>query len=79
MFVFIPHEDKHPELARKCIVTPNSKHPHRHPVPPLLKVTHAVAEKYKQCVRKFGLGATVAKVEKGMDYLVLACLAFNFD
>ncbi|KAJ7776033.1 hypothetical protein DFH07DRAFT_936976 [Mycena maculata] len=46
MFVFIPHEDKHPELARKCIVT------------------YAVAEKYKECVRKFGLGATVAKVEK---------------
>ncbi|KAJ6559387.1 hypothetical protein DFH09DRAFT_1483903 [Mycena vulgaris] len=64
LFVFIPHEDKHPELARKCTVIPDSAHPHRHPVPPLLKVTHAVAEKYKECVRKFGLGATVAKVEK---------------
>ncbi|KAJ7773568.1 hypothetical protein DFH07DRAFT_1057150 [Mycena maculata] len=63
MFVFIPHEDKHPELARKSIVIPNSSNPHRHPVPPL-KVTYAVAEKYKECVRKFGLGATVAKVEK---------------
>ncbi|KAJ7921300.1 hypothetical protein B0H13DRAFT_1866901 [Mycena leptocephala] len=63
-FVFIPHEDKHPELARMCIVIPDHRHPHLHPVPPLLKVPHAVAEKYKQCVRKFGLGATVAKVEK---------------
>ncbi|KAJ6595184.1 hypothetical protein DFH09DRAFT_1073005 [Mycena vulgaris] len=53
LFVFIPHEDKHPELARKCIVIPDPAHPHRHPVPPPLK-----------CVRKFGLGATVAKVEK---------------
>ncbi|KAJ7710894.1 hypothetical protein B0H17DRAFT_1123978 [Mycena rosella] len=64
LFVFIPHEDKHPELARKCIVIPKSTHPHLHPIPPLLKATHAVAEKYKECVRKLGLGATVAKVEK---------------
>ncbi|KAJ6603450.1 hypothetical protein DFH09DRAFT_1354653 [Mycena vulgaris] len=64
LFVFIPHEDKHPELARKCIVIPDPAHPHRHPVPSPLKVTHAVAEKYKECARKFGLGATVAKVEK---------------
>ncbi|KAJ7909723.1 hypothetical protein B0H13DRAFT_1877422 [Mycena leptocephala] len=63
-FVFIPHEDKHPELARMCIVVPDHKRPHRHPVPPLLKVPHGVAEKYKECVRKLGLGATVAKVEK---------------
>jgi hypothetical protein len=74
LFVFIPHEDKHPELARMCVVVPDPKHPHRHPVPPLLKVTHAVAEKYKECVRKLGLGATVAKVEKGSDYLLLAFL-----
>ncbi|KAJ6572977.1 hypothetical protein B0H10DRAFT_2440108 [Mycena sp. CBHHK59/15] len=67
LFVFIPHEDKHPELARMCIVIPDHKHPHRHPVPPLLKVPHAVAEKYKQCVRKLGLGATVAKVEKALS------------
>jgi hypothetical protein len=37
-FVFIPHEDKHPELARTCIVIPDHRHPHLHPVPPLLKV-----------------------------------------
>ncbi|KAJ7757830.1 hypothetical protein B0H14DRAFT_2634834 [Mycena olivaceomarginata] len=48
--VFIPHEDKNPTA---------------HPVPPPTKVTHAVAEKYKECVRKYGLGATVGKVEKG--------------
>ncbi|KAF7372385.1 hypothetical protein MVEN_00098900 [Mycena venus] len=46
--VFIPHEDKHPELARMCIVVPDHKRPHRHPVPPTSE----------------GLGATVAKVEK---------------
>ncbi|KAF8166267.1 hypothetical protein K438DRAFT_1941754 [Mycena galopus ATCC 62051] len=66
-FVFIPHEDKHPELARTCIVILDHKQPHRHPVPPLLKVPHAVAEKYKECVRKLGLGATVAKVEKALS------------
>ncbi|KAJ6564162.1 hypothetical protein B0H19DRAFT_76035 [Mycena capillaripes] len=66
-FVFIPHEDKHPELARMCIVIPDHRHPHLHPVPPLLKVPHAVAAKYKECVRKFGLGATVAKVEKALS------------
>ncbi|KAJ7289905.1 hypothetical protein C8J57DRAFT_1459663 [Mycena rebaudengoi] len=67
LFVFIPHEDKHPELARMCVVVPDPKHTHRHPIPPLLKVTHAVAEKYKECVRKLGLGATVAKVEKAVE------------
>ncbi|KAJ6613833.1 hypothetical protein B0H10DRAFT_1951225 [Mycena sp. CBHHK59/15] len=54
-FIFIPHEDKHSELAQMCIVIPDHKQPHRHPVPPLLKVTHAVGEKYKECVRKLGL------------------------
>ncbi|KAJ7115729.1 hypothetical protein C8R44DRAFT_927220 [Mycena epipterygia] len=65
--VFIPHEDKHPELARMCIVIPDHKKPHRHPVPPPLKVPHAIAAKYKACVRKLGLGATVAKVEKALS------------
>ncbi|KAJ7669624.1 hypothetical protein B0H14DRAFT_3538721 [Mycena olivaceomarginata] len=37
------------------------------PVPPPTKVTLAVAEKYKQCVRKYGLGATVGKVEKALS------------
>ncbi|KAJ7880683.1 hypothetical protein B0H13DRAFT_1891683 [Mycena leptocephala] len=65
--VFIPHEDKYPELARMCIVVPDHEKPHRHPVPPPTKVTHAVAEKYKECVRKYGLGATVGKVEKALS------------
>jgi hypothetical protein len=78
-FVFIPHEDKHPELARMCIVVPDHKQPHRHPVPPLLKVPHGVAEKCRECVRKLGLGATVAKVEKGSRYFFTAFLAKNGD
>ncbi|KAK7014827.1 hypothetical protein R3P38DRAFT_3321708 [Favolaschia claudopus] len=49
--VFIPRENKYPDLARMCIIVPDSSAPHTHPVPPL-------------CVRRFGLGATVAKVEK---------------
>ncbi|KAJ6583451.1 hypothetical protein DFH09DRAFT_1308960 [Mycena vulgaris] len=63
----LPFEAKHPELARMCIVIPNHKPPHRHPVPPPLKVPHAAAEKYKKCVRKLGLGATVTKVEKALS------------
>ncbi|KAJ6487309.1 hypothetical protein DFH09DRAFT_1339546 [Mycena vulgaris] len=68
-FVFTPHEGKHPELARMCIVIPDHKQAHRHLVPPPLKVPHATAEKYKECVRKLGLGATVAKAEKSSSYL----------
>ncbi|KAJ7784900.1 hypothetical protein DFH07DRAFT_947973 [Mycena maculata] len=78
-FVFVPHEDKHPELARMCIVIPDHKKAHRHPVPPPLKVPHAVAAKYKACVRKLGLRATVAKVEKGLNYLSVVSLASNGD
>ncbi|KAJ7745566.1 hypothetical protein DFH07DRAFT_942812 [Mycena maculata] len=32
--IFIPHEDKYPELAPMCIVVPDLEKPHRHPVPP---------------------------------------------
>ncbi|KAJ6449078.1 hypothetical protein C8R45DRAFT_1224512 [Mycena sanguinolenta] len=65
--IFIPHEDKYPELARMCIVVPDHKKPHRHPVPPPTKVTRAVAEKYRECVRKYGVGATVGKIEKALS------------
>ncbi|KAJ7251891.1 hypothetical protein C8J57DRAFT_1474350 [Mycena rebaudengoi] len=52
LLIFIPHEDKHHELARMCVVVPDPKHPHRHAVPPLLKVTHVVAEKYKDALNE---------------------------
>ncbi|KAJ6479150.1 hypothetical protein C8R45DRAFT_933928 [Mycena sanguinolenta] len=57
--IFIPHGDKYPELARMCIGIPDHEKPHRHPVPPLTKVSHAFADKYKKCVRKYGVGTTV--------------------
>ncbi|KAJ6503668.1 hypothetical protein C8R45DRAFT_924010 [Mycena sanguinolenta] len=72
--IFIPHEDKDPELARMCIVVPDHEKPHCHPVPLLTNVSHAVAEKYKECVRKYGVGATVGKIEKGTCF----CRATSF-
>ncbi|KAJ7737995.1 hypothetical protein B0H16DRAFT_1762096 [Mycena metata] len=66
LFVFVPHEDKHPALARKCIVVPDHAHPYRHSVPPPSKVTHAVAEKYRECVRKFGLANSTKEILGGL-------------
>ncbi|KAJ7071887.1 hypothetical protein B0H15DRAFT_965755 [Mycena belliarum] len=53
----------HPELARMAVVVPSPASGHTHPPPPANKCTPAVAERYRECVRRIGLGATVAKVE----------------
>ncbi|KAJ7075945.1 hypothetical protein B0H15DRAFT_956058 [Mycena belliarum] len=49
-----------------AIVVPSDSG-HTHPPPPNNKCTHAVAERYRECVRKIGLGATVAKVENAQS------------
>ncbi|KAJ7327666.1 hypothetical protein DFH08DRAFT_884920 [Mycena albidolilacea] len=63
MHIYCPWESLHPELARMAVVVPSPDSGHTHPPPPNNKCTHAVAERYRECVRKIGLGATVAKVE----------------
>ncbi|KAJ7082753.1 hypothetical protein B0H15DRAFT_932659 [Mycena belliarum] len=63
MHIFCPSESLHPELARMAVVVPSPASGHTHPPPPANKCTPAVAERYRECVRRIGLGATVAKVE----------------
>ncbi|KAJ7612020.1 hypothetical protein DFH06DRAFT_153727 [Mycena polygramma] len=63
MHIFCPSETRHPELARMAVVVPSSHSGHTHPPPPPTKCTLAVAARYRECVRKIGLGATVGKVE----------------
>ncbi|KAJ7263387.1 hypothetical protein C8J57DRAFT_1512889 [Mycena rebaudengoi] len=63
MHIYCPWETLHPELARMAVVVPFSGSGHTHPPPPMNKCTHAIAERYRECVRKIGLGATVSKVE----------------
>ncbi|KAJ6629023.1 hypothetical protein B0H10DRAFT_2252350 [Mycena sp. CBHHK59/15] len=68
MMIFCPWESLHPTLARMALVVPYPKSGHTHPPPPAGKITQAVAARYRQCVRKIGLGATVSKVENGGNY-----------
>ncbi|KAJ6590821.1 hypothetical protein B0H10DRAFT_1960943 [Mycena sp. CBHHK59/15] len=63
MHIYCPWEMLHPELARMAVVVPFSESGHTHPPLPNNKCTHTIAERYRECVRKIGLGATVAKVE----------------
>ncbi|KAJ6535643.1 hypothetical protein B0H19DRAFT_1241095 [Mycena capillaripes] len=63
MHIYCPWETLHPEQARMAVVVPFSESGHTHPPPPNNKCTQAIAERYRECVRKIGLGATVAKVE----------------
>jgi hypothetical protein len=65
MHIYCPWESLHPELARMAIVIPLPESGHSHPPPPKNKCTHAIADKYRECVRKFGPGASVNKVENG--------------
>ncbi|KAJ7732028.1 hypothetical protein B0H16DRAFT_1770721 [Mycena metata] len=67
MHIYCPWEAVHPELARMAIVVPVPDSGHCHPPPPNDKCTHAVAAKYRDCVRKYGTGATVNKVENAQS------------
>ncbi|KAJ6517934.1 hypothetical protein C8R47DRAFT_1312518 [Mycena vitilis] len=67
MNIYCPWESLHPELARMALVVPKPDSGHTHPPPPPDKVTPSVAQRYKQCVRKIGLGATVARVENAQS------------
>ncbi|KAJ7730406.1 hypothetical protein B0H16DRAFT_1773850 [Mycena metata] len=67
MHIYCPLESHHPALARMAIVVPDPKSGHSHPPPPNNKCTHAVAARYWECVRKFGPGATVTKVENAQS------------
>ncbi|KAJ7855719.1 hypothetical protein B0H14DRAFT_3645262 [Mycena olivaceomarginata] len=73
MHIYCPWKTLHPELARMAVVVPFSESGHTHPPPPNNKCTHAIAERYRECVRKIGFGATVAKVENGTTYFFTAC------
>ncbi|KAJ7465620.1 hypothetical protein FB451DRAFT_1487168 [Mycena latifolia] len=66
MHIYCPWETLHPELAWMAVVVP-SESGHTHPPPPNNKCTHAIAERYRECVRKIGLGATVAKIENAQS------------
>ncbi|KAJ6556560.1 hypothetical protein DFH09DRAFT_1317880 [Mycena vulgaris] len=67
MHIYCPWETLHPELARMAIVVPFPESGHSHPPPPKNKCTHAIADRYRECVRKFGPGATVNKVENAQS------------
>ncbi|KAJ6611331.1 hypothetical protein B0H10DRAFT_2192985 [Mycena sp. CBHHK59/15] len=67
MMIFCPWESLHPTLACMALVVPYPKSGHTHPPPPAGKITQAVAARYRQCVRKIGLGATVSKVENAQS------------
>ncbi|KAJ7814720.1 hypothetical protein B0H13DRAFT_2381540 [Mycena leptocephala] len=67
MHIYCPWETLHPELARMAIVVPLPDSGHSHPPPPKNKCTHAIAERYRECVRKFGPGASVNKVENAQS------------
>ncbi|KAJ7773919.1 hypothetical protein B0H16DRAFT_114703 [Mycena metata] len=67
MHIYCPWETRHPELARMAIVVPVPTSGHSHPPPPKTKCTHAVAARYRECVRKFGPGTTVNKVENAQS------------
>ncbi|KAF7362835.1 hypothetical protein MVEN_00633300 [Mycena venus] len=67
MHIYCPGETLHPKLARMAIVVPLPESGHSHPPPPKNKCTHAIAERYRECVRKFGPGATVNKVENAQS------------
>ncbi|KAJ7663770.1 hypothetical protein DFH06DRAFT_1393433 [Mycena polygramma] len=61
------HTHPPPPKARHECGSP-AGHPEYTPLPPPPdKVTPAVAQRYKQCVRKIGLGATVARVENAQS------------
>ncbi|KAF8144511.1 hypothetical protein K438DRAFT_2029147 [Mycena galopus ATCC 62051] len=62
-----PWETLHSQLALMAIVVPFPESGHSHPPPPRNKCTHAIAERYRECVRKFGPGATVNKVENAQS------------
>ncbi|KAJ7904003.1 hypothetical protein B0H13DRAFT_2334933 [Mycena leptocephala] len=63
MHIYCPWESLRPELAHMAVVVPSPESGHTHPPPPNNKCTHEVAERYRECVRKVGLGATIARVE----------------
>ncbi|KAJ7818895.1 hypothetical protein B0H14DRAFT_2600983 [Mycena olivaceomarginata] len=65
LVMFCPWESLHPEVARMAVIVPKNI-PHTHPDPPQNKLTQSVAELYKECVRKVGIGATPLKVDKGV-------------
>ncbi|KAJ6529350.1 hypothetical protein B0H19DRAFT_531758 [Mycena capillaripes] len=67
MHIYCPWETLHPELARMAIVVPVPDSGHSHPPPPKNKCTHAVVARYRECVRKFGPGASVNKVENAQS------------
>ncbi|KAJ7703675.1 hypothetical protein B0H17DRAFT_1040862 [Mycena rosella] len=67
MHIYCPWETLHPELARMAVVVPSSESGHTHPPPPKKKCTQAIAERYRECVRKIGLGATIVKVENAQS------------
>jgi hypothetical protein len=48
-----------------AIVVPFPESSHSDSPPPKNKCTHAIADRYRECVRKFGPGATVNMVENG--------------
>ncbi|KAF8136057.1 hypothetical protein K438DRAFT_2121651 [Mycena galopus ATCC 62051] len=61
--MYIP---KDPSI-RKVLVVHNETG-HNHPMPALSKVSFALKDTYRECIEDYGiLGATVAKVDNGMD------------
>jgi hypothetical protein len=51
---------------RMAVVIPNHLHPHSHPMPLFIKLSHDVKIKYAELIHAAGLlGATVKKVDNG--------------
>ncbi|KAK6974246.1 hypothetical protein R3P38DRAFT_2447950, partial [Favolaschia claudopus] len=61
--IFVPRD----ESIRKAVILHNAiPIPHRHPLPPLAKVSLSVQDKYETCIEKRGVvGATVRDVDRG--------------
>ncbi|KAK7034090.1 hypothetical protein R3P38DRAFT_3496289 [Favolaschia claudopus] len=67
--IFVPRD----ESIRKAVILHNAiPIPHRHPLPPLVKVSLSVQDKYETCIEKRGVvGATVHDVDRAESSLLL--------
>ncbi|KAK7012445.1 hypothetical protein R3P38DRAFT_3588241 [Favolaschia claudopus] len=67
--IFVPRD----ESIRKAVILHNAiPIPHRHPLPPLVKVSLSVQDKYETCIEKRGVvGATVRDVDRAESSLLL--------
>ncbi|KAF7305642.1 hypothetical protein HMN09_00817800 [Mycena chlorophos] len=69
--LFAPWEELHPDIKRMLIVIPDPANGHTHPPPPPTKLTNAVRDIYKECVRRFGVTATPGRVDRAASTIAI--------